>query len=37
MNKFSIDDGTVKHFTEKDGLPNNVVYGILRMEKEIYG
>jgi serine phosphatase RsbU (regulator of sigma subunit)/ligand-binding sensor domain-containing protein len=29
LNKFSIDDGTVKHFTEKDGLPNNVVYGIL--------
>lgn len=29
LNKFSTDDGTVKHFTEKDGLPNNVVYGIL--------
>lgn len=29
LNKFDIDDGTFKHFTEKDGLPNNVVYGIL--------
>lgn len=29
LNKFNIDDETFIHFTEKDGLPNNVVYGIL--------
>ena len=29
LNKFNIDEGTFEHFTEKDGLPNNVVYGIL--------
>lgn len=29
LNKFDIENGTFKHFLEKDGLPNNVVYGIL--------
>lgn len=29
LNKFNIDEETFEHFTEKDGLPNNVVYGIL--------
>lgn len=29
LNKFNIDEGTFTHFTEKEGLPNNVVYGIL--------
>jgi signal transduction histidine kinase/ligand-binding sensor domain-containing protein/AraC-like DNA-binding protein len=29
LNKFNREDGTFKHFTESDGLPNNVVYGIL--------
>ncbi len=29
LNQFNIDEGTFEHFTEKDGLPNNVVYGIL--------
>ncbi len=29
LNKFNRDQGTFFHFTEKDGLPNNVIYGIL--------
>ncbi len=29
LNKFNIDEGTFTHFTEKEGLPNNVIYGIL--------
>ena len=29
LNRFNMDDGTFAHFTESDGLPNNVVYGIL--------
>jgi signal transduction histidine kinase/ligand-binding sensor domain-containing protein/DNA-binding response OmpR family regulator len=29
LNRFEIDSGTFTHFTERDGLPNNVVYGIL--------
>jgi len=29
LNKFNIDEGTFAHFTESEGLPNNVVYGIL--------
>ena len=33
LNKFNIDLKTFTHFTTKDGLPNNVVYGILPDEK----
>ncbi len=33
LNQFNIDEGTFEHFTEKDGLPNNVVYGILPDKK----
>lgn len=33
LNRFNIADGTFKHFMEKDGLPNNVVYGVLYDEK----
>ncbi|MCC6254166.1 MAG: response regulator [Ignavibacteriaceae bacterium] len=29
LNRFNVVSGTFAHFTEKDGLPNNVVYGIL--------
>ncbi len=29
LNRLAIDSGTFVHFTERDGLPNNVVYGIL--------
>jgi signal transduction histidine kinase/ligand-binding sensor domain-containing protein/DNA-binding response OmpR family regulator len=29
LNRFSIGEETFTHFTEKHGLPNNVVYGIL--------
>lgn len=29
LNKLNVEEKTFKHFTEKDGLPNNVVYGIL--------
>ena len=29
LNRFSINEEKFFHFTEKDGLPNNVVYGIL--------
>jgi signal transduction histidine kinase/ligand-binding sensor domain-containing protein/DNA-binding response OmpR family regulator len=29
LNRFDIDPGTFTHFTERDGLPNNVVYGVL--------
>jgi signal transduction histidine kinase/ligand-binding sensor domain-containing protein/CheY-like chemotaxis protein len=29
LNRFNIDKKSFEHFTEKDGLPNNVVYGIL--------
>ena len=29
LNRFDIDSGTFTHLTERDGLPNNVVYGIL--------
>jgi len=29
LNRFDIDSGTFAHFTERDGLPNDVVYGIL--------
>ncbi len=29
LNKFNIDEGTFAHITESEGLPNNVVYGIL--------
>lgn len=29
LNQFNIEEETFKHFTEKNGLPNNVVYGIL--------
>ncbi|HEX9252040.1 MAG TPA: two-component regulator propeller domain-containing protein, partial [Ignavibacteriaceae bacterium] len=29
LNRFNIDEETFEHFTEKEGLPNNVIYGIL--------
>jgi signal transduction histidine kinase/ligand-binding sensor domain-containing protein/AraC-like DNA-binding protein len=29
LNQFNIEEETFTHFTEKEGLPNNVVYGIL--------
>ncbi len=29
LNRFDIEAGTFKYYTEDDGLPNNVVYGIL--------
>lgn len=29
LNKFNTEEGTFIHFTEKSGLPNNVVYGVL--------
>ena len=29
LNRFDIDSGTFVHFTERDGLPNDVVYGVL--------
>jgi len=29
LNRFDIDKKTFKHFAEKEGLPNNVVYGVL--------
>lgn len=29
LNKFDIASGTATHYREKDGLPNNVIYGIL--------
>ncbi|MGQ0642320.1 MAG: hybrid sensor histidine kinase/response regulator transcription factor [Gemmatimonadaceae bacterium] len=29
LNRLNIDSGTFLHFTERDGLPNDVVYGIL--------
>jgi signal transduction histidine kinase/ligand-binding sensor domain-containing protein/AraC-like DNA-binding protein/ActR/RegA family two-component response regulator len=29
LNRLDIDSGTFQHFTERDGLPNNVVYGVL--------
>ena len=29
LNRFNIDEEIFTHFTEKEGLPNNVVYGIL--------
>ena len=32
LNGFNIDGGTFTHFTEREGLPNNVVYGILSDE-----
>jgi len=33
LNKFNIEKGTFEHFTENEGLPNNVVYGILPDKK----
>ena len=29
LNKFDIEDETFRHYREKDGLPNEVIYGIL--------
>ena len=29
LNRLNVDSGTFLHFTERDGLPNNVVYGVL--------
>ena len=34
LNQFFIEEGTFNHFTEKEGLPNNVIYGILPDEKD---
>ncbi|MBK7631828.1 MAG: response regulator [Ignavibacteriales bacterium] len=33
LNQFNISSGVFIHFIEKDGLPNNVVYGVLPDEK----
>jgi signal transduction histidine kinase/DNA-binding response OmpR family regulator/ligand-binding sensor domain-containing protein len=33
LNKLDLSTKKFKHFTEKDGLPNNVIYGILSGEK----
>ena len=33
LNRFNVASGTFAHFTEKDGLPNNVIYGVLPDEK----
>lgn len=33
LNKFDVANETFEHFTESEGLPNNVVYGILPDEK----
>ncbi|MEO8232517.1 MAG: two-component regulator propeller domain-containing protein, partial [Ignavibacteriota bacterium] len=33
LNRLNVLSGTFAHFTEKDGLPNNVVYGVLPDEK----
>jgi signal transduction histidine kinase/ligand-binding sensor domain-containing protein/DNA-binding response OmpR family regulator len=33
LNRFDVDKGSFTHFTESDGLPNNVVYGILPDDK----
>ena len=29
LNRLNVDSGTFVHFTERDGLPNDVVYGVL--------
>ena len=29
LNRFDVDSGTFEHFTERDGLPNDVVYAVL--------
>lgn len=29
LNQFNIESGTFRHFTDREGLPNNVIYGIL--------
>lgn len=34
LNRYNIEDDTFKRFTEKDGLPNDVIYGILEDEDE---
>ncbi len=33
LNRFDPESGHVEHYTEKEGLPNNVVYGVLGDEK----
>ena len=33
LNRFNVKDNKVEHFTTKDGLPSNAVYGILEDEK----
>lgn len=32
LNRFDLEDESFVHFTERDGLPNNVVYGVLADE-----
>ena len=29
LNRFDINSNTAKHYTEKDGIPNNTIYGLL--------
>ncbi|MCP4219787.1 MAG: SpoIIE family protein phosphatase [bacterium] len=36
LNRLDTSDGTVTHYREKDGLPNDVVYGILKDEEDFF-
>ena len=33
LNRFDTETGTAKHYMQKDGLPNNVIYGILEDDR----